>query len=160
MISSIGIRASASEIYYSVLQSDNSVDLISKDIVRVPIALEIPERLNYVRKVFKDIIFEYKINRAGIRLTESIAQTPSIDRIYYEAIIQEVLASSSIEKYFAGQIAKISHKLQILKDDFKPIVAGDIKYDFFTDQIVLSKNKATAIIERESILTGLAALTL
>src|SRR4051812_26412814 len=109
----IGIRTNPNEIYYAVLEQTNSKDIliISCTKLIIPVSLIFPEKLNFVRKTFKDIILEYEIENAGIRITEPNAQSPNLERIAYEAIIQELFANSSVNKYLIGQISNISAKI-------------------------------------------------
>ncbi len=155
-MTSLGIRANNNEIYYAVLQKtdENLYSLTSLSYLMIPVSLSFPEKLNFIRKTFKDIIFEFSVNRAGIRIAESVAQSISIERISYEAILQEVLSSSSIEKYMTGQISNISSRLGIQRDNFKKIISGEITHEIFDPEIKYNQN------EKEAILVGLAALNL
>lgn len=125
---SIGIRVKPDCIIYSIIKEegeDREIILIDK--VNVPIALQIPEQLKFIRSTFLDIIFENQVNLACIRVTEPTAQKISIERINIEAIIQELIASSSIEKYYIGQISTISAKLGIARESFKPLIDSKAK---------------------------------
>lgn len=152
----LGIRASTNEIVYTILKisDDDQATVITLSSIVVPVSLNFPERLNFVRKTFKDIILEYDVKRAGIRVAESVSKNINMDRISYEAILQEVLASSSIEKYLTGQIANISAKLGIPRENFKQIIAGDRGYKIFQLGHKYSSN------HKEAVLVGLAALNL
>ena len=102
-----------------------------------------------------DIIFENQVNLACIRVTESTAQKISTERINIEAIIQELIASSSIEKYYVGQISTISAKLGIARENFKPLIdskANDC--EFFNDWNKYNKE------EKESLLAALSAFNI
>jgi hypothetical protein len=68
---------------------------------------------------------EYKVQRAGIRVTESNARSHSIERIQIEGVIQEAFASSELESYYVGQIASISKRLGFERTCFKPLVDGE-----------------------------------
>ena len=75
-----------------------------------------PEKLKYLRNTFFDIIEHYKVTTAGIRVAESNAQKINIERTYFEGVLQEMLSSSCIEKYYVGNIASISSKLGLKND--------------------------------------------
>ncbi len=155
MIVSIGIRAKPKEIYYSVIKEDGeSIEVLSCSKLIVPVSLELPEKLKYVRTTFLDIIFEFGAVKAGIRITESFAPSKDDSRISFEAVIQELLASSSVEQYFVGQIANISSKLKFPKDNFKRYVSGDLNFDKVESWSQFNKE------QKESILVGLASLSL
>lgn len=120
MNTSIGIRVKPDAIIYSIIQeSTDCKNILIIDKLNVPKVLEVPEQLKFIRNTFLDIIFENHVNRACIRVTESIAMKPSLERINIEAVIQELIASSSIEKYYIGKIANISSHLGFSRDNFK-----------------------------------------
>lgn len=123
----IGIRVEPSTITFVIYDSE-AENLVNAEILKVPKALTIPESLKYVRVSIIDILREYQIDRAGIRVTESTAQSTSISRIQIEAIIIEAFASSSLEKYFCGQISTISRLVGIDRADFKKYVNGEMDY--------------------------------
>lgn len=153
---SIGIRVKPDCIIYSIIKEegkDREIILIDK--VNVPIALQIPEQLKFIRSTFLDIIFENQVNLACIRVTEPTAQKISIERINIEAIIQELIASSSIEKYYIGQISTISAKLGIARESFKPLIDSKAKdCEFFNDWNKYNKE------EKESLLAALSAFNI
>ena len=130
ILTGIGVRVTPKEIYYSVIENNNGVlEVKSLSKLIVPVSLSTPEQLNFVRKTFKDIIFEFGCNRAGIRITEDSARTISVERVSYEAVIQELLASSTIEKYLTGKISNMCPRLGIGRKDFKLIVENKLEYD-------------------------------
>jgi hypothetical protein len=108
-----------------------------------------------VRKTIIDIINQYNINKAGIKITEGNAQRLSIERISIEAVIQELFSGCSIKNYFGGNISKISKLLGLPNNGvFKKIIKGDEipdELEFLTDMSEYHK---------ESTLAALAALNL
>lgn len=151
----IGIRATPSAIYYSVLEeTDKEYITHIIDKVNVPTALKKPEQLKFIRNTFLDIIAEFNISVACIRVTESAAQGTSDIRIGIEAVIQELFASSTIQKYYAGQISSISTKLGISRDEFKPYAAGTEVYN------EIDGWKKLSLEQRESILSAFSALNI
>lgn len=153
MTIAIGLRATPNEIFYSICEKKNEkISLLNVSKLIIPKALIIPEQLKFIRNTFLDILLEYKINKAGIRIQETIAQKINISRTSFEAVLQELLASSSIIYYYAGQISTIASKIEIPRDDFKKYIEN--KKDF--DKI--ENWKTFNINEKESILTCLGAL--
>lgn len=152
---SIGIRATPNEIYYSILEDEDNYinELVSSKLI-IPKALDLPEKLKFLRQTFLDLIREFHVTKAGIRLTESAAMKPSQARISYEAVILELLASSSVNNYFLGQISNIAPKLEIKRADFKKYVDGALNFEQIEGWKKFNKEK------RESLLVGVAALTL
>jgi hypothetical protein len=51
---------------------------------------------------------EYEVEQAGVRVTESQADSPSVERSQIEGVIQEAFASSNLKAYYVGQISSIS----------------------------------------------------
>jgi len=142
-------------IFYSIVEETDTAYLtLVEDKVIVPAALMKPEQLKFIRNTFLDIIDEFNINLACVRVTESSSQSANEFRIGVEAVIQELYASSSIKKYYAGQISSISAKLGIKRDQFKPLVAGTETYN---DYEGWGKMKPEA---RESLLSAFSALNL
>ncbi len=125
MKTSIGIRVSPEQVYFSVVnEQDEVLEIKLVDRIVVPKSLETPEQLKFLRSTLGDIIFENKITLACIRITESNARKIRIPRIYMEGVIQELIASSTIQKYYVGQISSISAKLGMDRELFKPLAIG------------------------------------
>jgi hypothetical protein len=155
MIKSIGIRSTPSEIFYTISENVNrTINLIAIDSLIVPIALEMPEKLKFVRNTFIDILEEYQVTNACIRITESNAQSQSIERINLEAIIQELIASSTIEKYYIGQISNISKKLNIPRENFKRLISNELDFE------QIENWRSFSNYQKESILSSISALNL
>jgi hypothetical protein len=128
MTMTIGLRAAPRSVTFVVYDTEEN-RLINVDEIRAPAAFEVPDGLKFLRNNLLDVLREYKIEQAGIRLTEPIAKSPSLDRIQVEAVMQEAFASSALRKYFAGPIASISARLGIESSQFKPLVEGTEEYD-------------------------------
>lgn len=153
---SIGIRVKPDAVIYSIIkEEDGSKEIVLVDKVNVPVALQIPEQLKFIRGTFMDIIYENQVNIACIRITESTAQKNSIERINIEAVIQELIASSTIERYYVGQIANISSKLGIARENFKPMIESKEKNcEFFDNWNKYNKE------QKESLLAALSAFNI
>lgn len=123
----IGIRAAPKAVTFVVFDADADAVLNVEDI-RIPIAFHTPEALKYVRNNLLDILREYGIERAGIRVTEPSAQSPNIARIQIEGVVQEAFASSLLKSYYVGQISSISARLGIERADFKRYVDGQLDW--------------------------------
>lgn len=155
MIRSIGIRCNPNELHFAVCQSEGeNKTLLVVDSIIIPVALNVPEKLKFVRNTLLDILDEYAVTNACIRITEPNAKSMSIERINCEAVTQELIASSTVEKYFVGQISNMSAKLGIPRDDFKRYVSGEIDYP-----AIENWNKFNAY-QKESILSSLSAINL
>lgn len=156
----IGIRVySNSSVFYSVVRKidESTLDYVTLDELLVPVSLSKPEQLSYTRNTLLDIIHEYEIQRAVIRLSETVRQAKlhTIERHFLEGIIQESFASSPIEKYQAGRIAELSRLLGIKREDFKPIAQGEKAPSSFPENW-----KKLSTEKRESTMAAICSLNL
>jgi retron-type reverse transcriptase len=155
MQKSIGIRITPSTAYFSIVSYENDeLEIIVVDKINNPKALNIPEQLKFLRNTLCDIINEFDITNACIRITESNAQSISVPRIYIEGVIQELFASSTIVKYYVGQISNISANLSIERAQFKPYAEGK---ENFMD---IENWGKYSLEERESLMSAISALNI
>jgi len=152
----IGIRVAPKDVYYAVVEKadkmDSELELLTAASVVVPAALDLPGQLHFIRTTVLDIMAEYGVRRAGIRLTESTAQSMSVERLNLEGVIQELISSSGVEAYFAGPIATIAARLGE-KDRSR------VKEYFEGADFMEMEGWATLSRERrESIVTAVAAI--
>lgn len=124
----VGIRAKPSAVTFAILDSDQN-RILNVETIAIPIALDIPDALRYVRNTVLDVLREYGITHGCIRETEPSAKSPNIRRIQIEGVIQESFASSNLAAYFVGHIASISARIDIDRQDFKPLVNGEKEFD-------------------------------
>jgi hypothetical protein len=152
----IGLRATPHRIYYSVIDNNDEAKLkIANQTLIIPVSFDFPRKLKYVRKTLIDIFNEYDILRAGIRITEHNAQNADAGRIMIEGVVQELLASSKVEKYFTGVKNSIAAKLGLPADgSIGSFIDGAEIYNNIKDWSKFSKE------HRECILTALAAYNL
>lgn len=152
---SIGLRSSPSCIYYAIVEEQNeTVNILVIDKLIVPTALIVPEQFKFIRNTLLDILDEFNVNLACIRITEANAQTINKFRISIEAVIQELLASSTVSHYYSGQISNISAKLKFERSLFKPYVEGTNAYSNIEDWTSYKSE------HREALLSAFSALKL
>jgi Holliday junction resolvasome RuvABC endonuclease subunit len=155
----IGLRVySNSNIFYTIIEeTETEFNYISISNLKIPLALNEPERLNYVRNTLLDIISEYKIDTALIRVKESVSNVTglSIQRFYVEGVILETLAAANISKYKLGKIATITSLLSIETSKFKEYANNEITFELLPSDLDWSK---LTLEERESILYCHASL--
>jgi len=120
----IGIRAAPKVVTFVIYDSDAQA-ILNVEEIRVPGAFLTPDALKYIRSNLLDILREYGIENAGIRVTEPSAMSFSIERIQIEGVVQEAFASSELVSYYVGQISSISKRIGIDRARFKPIVSGE-----------------------------------
>lgn len=77
----LGIRVSPKKIFFSVF---NSIENQFKNVetIHIPQALIMPEQLKYVRNTILDLLREYHVQKAGIKITEGNAH-PNVVQIQY-----------------------------------------------------------------------------
>lgn len=152
---SLGLRANPNQVCYSIIkEQEDSLEVFLVDKIIVPKSLETPEQLKFIRSTLLDIINENNVSLACIRISESSARQVNIPRTYIEGVVQELIASSTIIKYFVGQISNISAKLGIERAEFKPYAEGR---NIFMDMEIWSELN---LEERESIMAAVSALNL
>ncbi|MGO4527351.1 hypothetical protein AB4097_21155 [Microvirga sp. 2MCAF35] len=124
----IGIRAAPRAVTFAIYDSEKE-QVINVEEIRIPAAFSVPDGLKHLRSNLLDVLREYAVVQAGVRVTEASAQSPSIERIQIEGVIQEAFASSSLTRYYVGQIASIASRLGIDRARFKPLVEGKEAFD-------------------------------
>jgi hypothetical protein len=155
----IGIRVlSNKKIYYSIIEKEGEVfNYISISHLVVPLAMNKPERLNYIRNAIIDIIQEYNIKCALVRVRERLTNINNlaVERFYIEGVLLESIAGSSVAKYALGQISSITKHLEIERSDFKKLAENELQFENLPEAIDWSNLSKE---ERESILSCHAAL--
>lgn len=124
----IGIRAAPKVVTFVVYDSLAS-KILNAEGINIPAAFDVPDALKYIRSNLLDVLREYKIEFAGIRVTEPNAQSLNIQRIQIEGVIQEAFASSLLKGYYVGQISSISKRLRIPREDFKKYIDGTLNWN-------------------------------
>jgi hypothetical protein len=140
----IGIRAAPTTVTFAVYDGDARL-VLNVEEIKIPAALSTPDRLKYLRSNLLDVLREYKVVNAGVRITEPNAQSPSIERVQIEGVIQEAFASSDLAAYYVGQISSISKRLGIERQQFKPLVDGKEDYGV-EDWNLMNKDQREAIL--------------
>jgi len=157
----IGIRVySNSNVFYTIIEENGgSFNYLSISNIIIPLALNEPERLNYLRNTLIDIISEYNVNKALIRVRESVQNVDkyAIQRFYIEGVILETLASSTVEKYKLGKIASITSLLNIHSKVFKQYLDGTIPFTLLPTSLQWNDFSKE---EKETIISSHASLNL
>lgn len=146
----IGVRASPTEVVYCVFDSERD-EVVNIGKICIPKSLGVPEQLKHIRLNLLDVLREYEISEAGIRILEPTAQSISIERVQIEGVIQEAFASSNVRSYYVGQISSIASRVGVERNQFKPLVDGDASFEGFENWGDLSKT------EREATLCAMGA---
>jgi glycyl-tRNA synthetase beta subunit len=149
----LGIRVEPKKSTFIVIERDidDNYTLINEEVIKVPIALSFPEQLKYIRNTVIDILREYEITFAGIKLTESIA-TADLNRVQFEGVIQEAFSSSEVKDYFSGRKLSIMKRLGISKTIYDSILNGEQEYP------IINWNRLTNKNLREAALVAIGAI--
>ena len=145
----IGLRAAPSEVTFAIYDSETSA-VQNVDSIRMPSAFYWPDTLKYIRSNLLDVLREYRVERAGIRLTELNAQSISYERIHIEGVIQEAFASSELSNYYAGAIATIAKHLGVERAAIKLMIDGQNTLNIGDWESMSDK-------KREAVLTAIGA---
>jgi hypothetical protein len=151
---SIGFRVSPTKVTFALVRGTPQLGftLVEASAVNIPPALETPRQLQFVRTTLLDVMDEYAVTRAGLRLAEGTAQQRNPFRLNLEGVVQELLASSSVERFVAGPIATIASFLGIRNRTLiKELIAGEQVPEYSLDWMSLSGD------EREAVLMAVAA---
>ncbi len=120
IVMTIGIRAAPSAVTFAVYDTKKN-EVVNVEEIKIPAAFDVPSALKYLRSGLLDVLREYRIRKAGLRMTEGVADADP-RRLQMEGVIQEAFASSFLESYFVGRIASISSRVGIDKSAFKPLI--------------------------------------
>lgn len=152
----IGIRAHHKEVFYSIIEENTEFpegyDVVSISSIKLPQALDVPERLSYMRNLLITLINQYGISYASIRVIEGSARSGLTDdilfRVAIEGVVQELFADSSISSYMLACNAKV---VSILETQSRKIedIANDLSLKKIykrDDGKVLSKEAQESLV--------------
>lgn len=126
----LGIRVEPKQVRFVVIQfHEKECEIINNELIKIPVALDVPERLKYVRNCVLDILREYLVKFAGIRVSESNAPKLNVPRLHMEGVIQEAFSSSEVKQYFTGRKQSISSKLGMTTQELTEIINGKAEYN-------------------------------
>jgi len=152
----LGIRVEPKQTTFVIIHRKNDdLILINCECIKVPAALDFPEKLKYLRNCVLDILREYKVSVAGIRIAESITQNLNVTRLHIEGVIQEAFSSSNVDKYFTGRKNSIAARLNLKSSELDEYVSGRKKLSSLENWDALTTQTA-----REAALVALGALEL
>jgi hypothetical protein len=156
MTVAIGLRASPTQVTFAIVVKDGEVPVIrAVDVVTVPRALGLPDQLRFIRTTLLDIMEEFDVERAGLKLVENTAPGRHEFRLNLEGVVQELLASSNVDRYFAGRIDRLA---ALLGEPSRPRVKRYIQGGEVYAEVAEWENYHGSE-ERESLLAAFAALS-
>lgn len=155
MTNILGIRVEPKKTHFIVMKQaqDGQFAVFNDECIKVPAALDFPDRLKYIRNCVLDILREYEIEIAGIRVAEGSSQNLDITRLHIEGVIQEAFSSSDVRKYFIGRKSSIAARLGMKTGDLDQILKGTNGFEKVNNWGVLTTQNS-----REAALVAMGAL--
>jgi hypothetical protein len=156
MAVALGLRVAPTQVTFAVASQEGDTRLVrTVDVVKVPRALQLPDQLRFVRTTVLDVIEEFGVTRAGLKLVENTARGRHEFRFNLEGVMQELLASSPIECFFTGRIDRLTALLgETSRPRVKRYINGEEPYTH-----IATWEEYSTPVERESVLAALAALS-
>jgi Holliday junction resolvasome RuvABC endonuclease subunit len=145
----IGFRVEPAKVTFAIHDEGSIINL---EVLKIPNALEVPEKLKYVRNNVLDILREYNVEQAVIRVAELTAQQVSVERLQIEAVIQEAFASSHLAKYSIARLVSLARLIGVAHADVKKYVSGELIIE------PAEKWRSYTEIQREAVLCATGAV--
>lgn len=150
----LGIRVQPKETVFVVIQCEDKIfTVVNNEIIKIPAALDFPEKLKYIRNCVLDILREYSISRAGIRVAEGNSQNLDINRLHIEGVIQEAFSSSDVDSYFTGRKQSIAARLSMKPKELDDVVHGKKNFDNLNNWNILTNQNS-----REAALVAMGSI--
>lgn len=149
----LGIRVEPKKTTFVVIENTKNRNIVlNVETIKVPSALDFPEQLKYIRNCVLDILREYNIERAGIRVAESNSKNLDVTRLHIEGVIQEAFSSSNVKSYFVGRKTSMSSRLKIRIKDLESLFNGESSFSDIDNWNILGNKNA-----REAALVAVGA---
>lgn len=147
----LGVRV-APKVASFIVYCSKEKELKCADVINIPQTLNIPEQLKYIRNNILDILREYDVSLAAIRVCEANSRNPSIERLYIEGVVQEAFSSSNIMDYHILRKQGIYRRLGLTPKEYDNAINGNLPvmgintadYDVATNEAILSALAAGA----------------
>ncbi|WP_312045094.1 hypothetical protein [Anaerotignum sp.] len=155
----IGFRVTPTEIYYSIVANlEEEFEIISISKLKIPVSIDLPSQLSYIRNTISTIISQYQICYAGIKLIEGNARgsinNALIFRFNVEGGLMELFSNSTIRKYFLGVTSNIASVLKVKKGNAQEMLKAVVDIDNYkTDD-----NKKVSAEYKDAVIVALAAM--
>lgn len=151
----LGIRVEPKCVHYSVIESNgDSIIFKTVDSLTIPLALDTPRSLSFIRTSLISLIEEYEITKAGIKVLEGNTQSlnQSKFRLNVEGVIQELFANSTVNEYVCATKNSLASLLDANVDEITELIEGE-RNDF-----ELESWESYQKIQREAIITAIATV--
>ncbi|MEO1770272.1 MULTISPECIES: hypothetical protein [Enterococcus] len=147
----VGLRVEPRIINYTIIKDNGD---FFPDKLMVPVYLDMPRRLSYIRSNLLSIIKENGISYIGLRVIEPQANNINLDRVNIEGVIQELMCDCKIEGYKTFIKSQIKSALHL--DDFKQLkdLCANVSVSS-PDDIHLEYWNSLSVNQKESILVAM-----
>lgn len=150
---SIGFRAAPTKVTYAIVDGDgDAYSIITIGELPIPAALLPPNQLHFLRTVLLDIMRDFQVGRAGLRLAEMTPGGTDPFRTNVEGVLQELLASSQVRWYFSGRKDRLASLLTLERKQVTRMIDGEESPPYAVDWGKYDK------ASREAILAACAAI--
>ena len=150
----LGIRVEPKKTSFVVIgNNDDRFEVVNSELIKVPSALDFPEKLKYMRNCVLDILREYSIVYAGIRVAEANTKNLDITRLHIEGVVQEAFSSSDVCGYFVGRKTSIAARLKLKPKQIEDILNGEYEYTGIGNWKILSQKSS-----KEAALVAMGAV--
>ncbi|MCE2027338.1 hypothetical protein [Sessilibacter corallicola] len=150
----LGIRVEPKKTTFVVIECEGDrFTIINNEVIKVPAALDFPEKLKYIRNCVLDILREYGISIAGIRVAEANSQNLDVTRLHIEGVIQEAFSSSDVESYFTGRKVSIASRLKMKTEELDEVFRGKSNFS-----VIVNWDLLTTQNSREAALVAMGGI--
>lgn len=155
----IGFRVSPDEIYYSIVANkEEGYEIISIANLKIPVSIDVPSQLSYIRNTIGTIMTQYQVCYGGIKLIEGNARVAInndlIFRFNLEGVLMELFSNSTVKRYFLGMTSNIASVLNVKKGTPPEMLSKLIDIDNYkTDD-----NKKLGAEYKDAVIVALAAI--
>ncbi|WP_251554010.1 hypothetical protein [Neobacillus muris] len=151
----LGIRVEPKCVHYSVVENNgDSITLKTVDSLTVPLALDTPRSLSFIRTSLISLIEEYEITKAGIKVLEGNTRSLSQSkfRLNVEGVIQELFANSTVNDYVCATKNSLASLLDADVEEITELIEGE------RNVFELESWETYQKIQREAIITAIATV--
>lgn len=150
----LGIRVEPKKTTFVVIEcKDENFSVVNNEVIKVPAALDFPEKLKYIRNCVLDILREYEVNIAGVRVAEGNSQNLDVTRLHIEGVIQEAFSSSDVGSYFTGRKSSIASRLGMKIKELDELFKGKNNYSTICNWEILRSQSS-----KEAALVAMGAM--
>lgn len=152
----LGIRVYGINCCFAIYDSEKK-EIITEEIF-APLILEMPERLKYLRFSIIDILKQYNIEYAGIKIIEyGSFKQETMNRLYIEGVIQETFATSNLKEYYLHRKNFLNSCIDSKEIKIDNLIKDSNEFNLFVNKYVQNTFKITKKELREVSLIAICS---